>query len=88
MIKTSQWRESHAERRLEIEINLKVADCEEKYQRGKINNHSKVIRDQRIRREFPRSTSSTRIGWRVLMMDVKITKQKYFSERVDQRNIL
>ena len=61
---------------------------EEKYQRGKINNQSKVIRDQQIRREFTRSTSSTRIGWRVLMMDGKVTKQKYFSKRVDQRNIL
>ena len=42
----------------------------------KVNHLSKVIWDRKIITEFTRSISSTRIGKPVLMMDVKLSKDK------------
>ena len=49
----------------------------------KVNDLSNVILDRKIRTEFPRSTSSTRIGELVLRMDVKVSKDKHISRWVD-----
>ena len=53
----------------------------------KVNLLSKVIWDRKIVTEYTRSISSTRIGNPVLMMEVKVSKDKYISRRVDQENL-
>ena len=45
----------------------------------KANHLSKVISDRKIITEFTRSISCTRIGKPVLMMDVKVSKDKNIS---------
>ena len=42
----------------------------------KVNHLSKVICDRKIITEFTRLISSTRIGKPVLMMDIKVSKDK------------
>ena len=42
----------------------------------KVNNLNKVILDRKVITEFTMSISSTRIGEPVLMMDVKVYKDK------------
>ena len=49
---------------------------------------SKVIWNRKIITGFTRSMSSTRIGKPVLMMDVKISKDKNISRWVDQENLI
>ena len=53
----------------------------------KVNHLSKVIWDTKIITEFTRLISSTRIGKPVLMMDVKVSKEKN-SRWVDQENLI
>ena len=57
-------------------------------QSRKVNHWSKVAWDRKIITEFTRSISSTRIGKPVLMMDVKVSKDKNISRWVDQENLI
>ena len=52
----------------------------------KVNHLSKVVWDSKIITEFTRSISSTRIGQPVLMMDVKVSKDKHIRRWVDWEN--
>ena len=54
----------------------------------KVNYLSKVNWDRKIRTELPRSISSTRIGESVLMMDIKVSKDKHIRRCVDQENFV
>ena len=58
----------------------------------KVNHLSKVIWDYydiwKIMTEFTRSISSTRIGKPVLMMHVKVSKDKHICRWVDQENLV
>ena len=56
--------------------------------RRKVNPLSKVILDRKIITKFTRSVSSTRIDEPVLMMDVKVSKDKNISRWVDQENLI
>ena len=56
--------------------------------RRKVNHLSKAVRDRKIITEFTRSISSTRIGNPVLMIDVKVSKDKYVSRWTDQENLI
>ena len=47
-----------------------------------------IIWDTKIITEFTRSISSTRIGKPVLMMDVKVSKDKNISRWVDRENLI
>ena len=51
--------------------------------RRKVNHLSKVIWNRKIIIRVTRSISSTRIGVPVLMMDVKVSKDKNISRWVD-----
>ena len=92
MIIISQCRESHwrvntsIRRKKEIQksraMRITVWDPSKK-----VNHLSKVIWDKKIITEFTRSISSTRIGKPVLMMDVKVSKDKN-SRWVDQENLI
>ena len=54
----------------------------------KVNHLSKIVWDRKIITEFTRSVSSTRIGKSVLMMDVKVSKDKSISRWVDCENFI
>ena len=54
----------------------------------KVNYLSKVAWDTKIITQFTRSTSSTRIGKPLLIIDVKVSKDKHFSRRVDRGNLI
>ena len=54
----------------------------------KVNHLSKIICDRKIITEFTRSNSSTGIGKPVLMMDVKVCKDKHISRCVDRENLI
>ena len=54
----------------------------------KVNHLRKAIGDRKIIIEFTRSISSTRICKPVLMMDVKITKDKNITRLVDRENVV
>ena len=54
----------------------------------KVNQLSKIIWDREIITEFTRSISSTRMGKPVLMMDVKVSKDKNISRWVDRENLI
>ena len=54
----------------------------------KVNHLSKVIWDRKIITEFTRSISSTRIGKPVLMMDVKVSKDKHICRWADRENLV
>ena len=54
----------------------------------KVNYLSKVILDRKIITEFTRSISSTKIGKPVLMMDVKVSKDKNINRWVDRENLI
>ena len=54
----------------------------------KVNHLSKVIWDRKIITEFTRSISSPRIGKSVVMMDVKVSKDKHISRWVDRENLI
>ena len=53
-----------------------------------VNHLSKFIWDRKIITEFTRSISSTRIGKPVLMMDVKVSKNKNISRWIDWENLI
>ena len=53
----------------------------------KVDHLGKVIWNRKIITEFSRSISSTRVGKPVLMMVVKISKDKNISKWVDQENL-
>ena len=54
---------------------------------GKVNILSKVISDGKNLTEFTGSISSTRMGKTVLMIDVKVSKEKN-SRWVDRENLI
>ena len=54
----------------------------------KVNHLSKVISDRKIITEFTRLISSTGIDKPVLMMGVKVSKDKNISRWVDQENLM
>ena len=54
----------------------------------KVNHLSKVIGVRKIIAEFTRLISFTRIGKPVLMMDVKVSKDKNISRWVDRENLI
>ena len=54
----------------------------------KVNHLSKVFCDRKIITEFTRSIRSTRIGKPVLMMDIKVSKDKSISRWVDRENLV
>ena len=54
----------------------------------KVNHLSKIIWDRKVITEFTRSIISTRIGKPVLMMDVKVSKDKSISRWVDRGNVI
>ena len=54
----------------------------------KVNHLSEVICDRKIITEFTRLISSTRIGKPVLMMDIKVSKDKNISRWVDRGNLI
>ena len=55
--------------------------------RKKVNHLSKVVLERKITADFTTSISSIRIDLTVLMMDFKISKDK-FIRGVDQRNVI
>ena len=55
--------------------------------RRKASHLSKVIWDRKIITEFTRSISSTRIGKPILMMDIKVSRDKNISRWVDLENL-
>ena len=87
-----QWRESHCRTNSSIigmreiqksrTVRITVWDTSRK-----VNHLSKVIWDRKIITEFTRSISSTRIGKPVLMMGIKVSKNKHISRWVDQENL-
>ena len=87
MIRISHWRETTAEQRPASEekiqksrtVKTTVWDASRKV------NH---LRSFEIITEFTRSTSSTRIGMPVLMMNVKVSKDKHIIKRVDGENLI
>ena len=93
MIRIYQWRESHCRantsvrRKKEIQksrtMRITVWDPSRK-----VNHLSKVIWDRKIMTEFTKLISSTRIGKPVLLMDVKVSKDKNISRWVDLENFL
>ena len=54
----------------------------------KVNHLSKVICDRKIITEFTRLISSTRIGKPVLMMDIKVSKDKNISRWFNGENLI
>ena len=54
----------------------------------KVNHLSKVTWDRQIMTELTRSISSTRIGKPVLMMCLKVSKDRNISRGVDQENLI
>ena len=51
----------------------------------KVNHLSKIICDRKIITEFTRSISSTKIGKPVLMIDVKVSKDKTLADGMIER---
>ena len=92
MIRILQWKESH--RRTNTSIRRKKEIQKSRTMRitvwdpsRKVNHLSKVIWDRKIITEFTRLISSTRIGKPVLMMDIKVSKDKHISRWVDRENL-
>ena len=88
----SQWSESHCttntnvSRKKEIRkrktVRITVWDLSRK-----VNHLSKVIWDTKIITKFNRSISSTRIDKPVLMMDIKVSKDKSNRRWVDRSKV-
>ena len=93
LIKISQWRESLSgtndsiRRKKELQKSQTVRITVWELSR-KVDHLNKVTGDRKILTEFTRSISSTRIGWPVLMMDIKVSKDKHISRWVDRENII
>ena len=92
MIKISQWRESHC--KTSTSIRWKKEIQKSRTMRitvwnlsWKVSHLSKVIWERKIIAEFTWSISSTRIGKSVLMIDVKVLKDKN-SRWVDWENLI
>ena len=93
MIRISRWTESHCRTNTSVRRKKWI-------QKGrtmgitvwnpsrKVNHLSKIIWDRKTITEFTRSISSTRIGKPVLMMDVKVSKDKNISRWVDRENLI
>ena len=83
MIRISQWKESLCRKKSkEAGLWESVRDPSRK-----VNHQCKVIGDRKIITEFTRSISSTRIDKPVLMMDIKVSKDKN-SKWVDQETLI
>ena len=72
----------------EINKSKWVALWESQSGSRQVNHLCKVTWDRKIITEFTRSISSTRIGKPVLMMDVKVSKDKNISRWVDRENLI
>ena len=93
MIRISQWKESQyrtntsIRRMIQIQksrtMRITVWDLSRK-----VSNMSKVIWDGKIITEFTRSISSTRIGKPVVMMDIKVSKDKNIIRWVNRENLI
>ena len=93
MIRISKWRESHC--RTNSSIRRKKKSKKSRTMRitvwdldRKVNHLSKIIWDRKVITEFTRLISSSRIGKPVLVMDVKVTKDKNISGWVDRENFI
>ena len=93
MIGIFRWRESHC--RTNASVWRKEGVQKSRTMRitvwdpcRKVNHLSKVIWDRKIIAEFTRSISSTRIGKPVLMMEVKVSKDKNMTRWVAQENLI
>ena len=85
MIRISLWMEIHCRTNTSIRINKeKIA---EPWQSG-IRVGKLTIWDSKIITELTRSISSTRIGKPVLMMGIKVSKDKNISRWVDRENLI
>ena len=54
----------------------------------KVKHLNKVIGDRKIITEFTRSISLTRIGEPILMIDIKVSKEKHISRWADRENLI
>ena len=93
MTRIFQWRESHC--RTNTSVGRKKEIQKSKFVRftvwdpsRKVNHLSNVVWDRKIITEFTISISSTRIGKPVLMMDVKVSKDKCISRWVHRENLI
>ena len=92
MIRIPQWKEIHWKTKTRVrrkKINLEECDCENHSQESvwpKLNHRSIVVWDRKIIIELTKSMSSTRI--RVVMMHVKVSKDKHISRWVDWENLI
>ena len=87
------WRESHCRTNTSVRrkkliqktrtVRITVWDLS-----GKVNCLSKVLWDRKIITEFTRSSSFTKIGKPVLMMDVKFSKDKHICRWIDWENLV
>ena len=93
MIRISQWRWSHCRTNTSVRRNKSIQQSKTMrirvwYSSRKVNQLSKVIWGRKIIAQFTRSISSTRIGKPVLMMDIKVSKDKSISKLLDQENLI
>ena len=93
MIRISLWQESHCRTNTSIRRNKEIQKSSTvritvRDPSRKGNHLSKVIWDREIITEFTRSISSTRVCEPVLMMDVKVSKDKHISRWVDRENLI
>ena len=93
LIRISLWRASHCRTSTSVRRKKKILKCRTMRitvcgPSRKVNHLSRVIWDRKIIPELTRSTSSTRIGKPVVMMDVKVSKDKRISRRVDGQNLI
>ena len=92
-IRISQWREGYYTANTSVRRKKEIQKS--RFQRitvrdpsRKVKHLSKVIRGRIIITELTMSISFTKIGYSVLMMDVKVTKEKHISWCVDQDNLI
>ena len=93
MTRISQWRWSHCGTNTSVRRNKSIQKSKTMrirvwYSSRKVNQLSKVIWGRKIIAQFTRSITSTRIGKPVLMMDIKVSKDKSISKLVDQENLI
>ena len=89
----SQWRQNHCRRNTNIRRNKYIQKSRTVRVRAgdpsrKINHLSKVMWDRKIITELTRSISSTRIHYPVLMMDIKVPKDKHIRIWVDREKLI
>ena len=93
MTRNSQWRESHCRTNYSIKKKKEIQKSKNKRITvwdpiRKVNHLKKVIWDRKIITDFTSLISSSRIGKQVLMMDVKVSKDKKISRWVDWENLI